>query len=1127
MSNLLTEESRRAKERLAQERQSRNSQRRISDAGGTVAEVAKTAASNLRRGLGATLNFLDKPRNTGAVVADQLGKNMNKRKDDDGSLARAAYDGFTQKNVRMGSDTLKDLGVKNKTGQLVGGLALDMATDPLTYGTFGAGSFAKGLVTGTKSTLGKEAIEAAGRRAAAQSGRLVKKELLKTHNVTNIDSLATKLGGTKDDAYNMINKKAFGTDFDDAQRAIPNGTSYQIYQAASKAYAEKAGRKYAADQLKMAGKGTTYMGKTFKTGAQLQDAGAQLADELRSLPVVGKVMDGVADKVAPMFSTKPRGIGINSQEASILKNISSSTESKKALKDIAAEKTAKSLAVLSSGLKFQGRPLDEMIDTIVAKNGAGLTKADLDTVITTDARRKFAAKQLAENQTKSAGHIIDPDNMTLGQYLNVYSRLYKGMAIDESREGLLKLGDAAQWRNADIASDIAAGKKTSDQYLPRVRDAAGKAFKVRGGRSGGLAVSNVYAKARNDVHAGLSVPEINQNVTNSAYMKGIGAPSDAKFLEESQVRAFVSRKLSSNKILADKEFVDDVIATFGERLPRDLTPADIEAYRQSGMAIVAPKQAYNLLSFKDDVVKQLAESFDKKAGKQVTRTEQSAKILNDLTSDEAMNLLVSSAGRSPLYAIPIGAMEHVNMSAGKQIDEGIRQMTSLMGKFNKLWKPMVTGMRFAYHTRNIASSEFNNFLDLGMKMFDGDVQKMSAATAIIGRGTNHIVDPMINELKNVSIDIGGKKWTAQQIHDKMVETGALNTFMLTDSSTLGQSILNDVNNVMDGGLFARAFSSINPLKAVPNTLKAWAGAGKIAGNTIEEFVRTTSFVANMKKGLSPQQAAEMVNKIHFDYQDLTEFEQSLKSTAMPFYTWMRKNIPLQFESFLNDPRIYQGFNRAKDEGANVYDIDYSQVPQYIQENFGIPVGYNKEGRLTILDAGLPLSDLSTGWKDIVTGMGPWVKAAVELTTNQSLLTGAPIDSTGYDASIKIIQDYFGGNPPKEVQDFLMSPNGSQLAKVLTYAKSNMGVFRDIGPNTKISDVAPENQVVQQGRNYSHAKSDVAKQFLSQLDPNFLKYYSPSAAQRSADFDTQNNLDNTLQAMKKLGYNVRTMNEIKP
>ena len=61
--------------------------------------------------------------------------------------------------------------------------------------------------------------------------------------------------------------------------------------------------------------------------------------------------------------------------------------------------------------------------------------------------------------------------------------------------------------------------------------------------------------------------------------------------------------------------------------------------------------------------------------------------------------------------------------------------------------------------------------------------------------------------------------------------------------------------------------------------------------------------------MSIQGAADVVDKLLFDYSDVTKFETQVMKRIFPFYTWLRKNIPLQLELLAEKPQRYARLNR--------------------------------------------------------------------------------------------------------------------------------------------------------------------------------------------------------------------------
>lgn len=1097
-----------------------NSRRRIMAAGGAVPERQKAESSTLGGLVMGGLELLDAPRNAALSGVYQAGINSNPAKaEQHRPILQAAKDGLLRKQVITGAKVLKESGVKSPKVQMVGGLLFDTVSDPLMYLTGGAGSFAKGFARGTGATLSKEAAEVVSKRAGTKIYEAARQKVLKDYKAANMAHLTAKLGG-KDAAYNTIAKEAFGSHFDDAVKAMPNAKSYQIYEAAKKRYGDSQVSAYQHGMNLKAGKGFTVAGKTIRSGAQLQDAGAALNKKIASkFPGVAGATGDLTDIVKAGFSTKARGM--DGQVADILKQMDNQALGRQAARSMSTSKTMNNIAAVSKGVTYKGEPISNIIETAIVGNKAGLTDADLNTVITTTPAQRYAARQLAKNQSKNTpGFIKDPNNMTLGELINLHSRQYKGIAIDEARNELLK-GAAVKGTTTDVAGKIIAGAPEVG-YSARVR-AVEDRIVPKGGATGRMAVNNAFAQARKGTYDGMTSAEINDIIRQNMENAGAQITPDYKFLEEDALLSLATRKASSDRMIAYKNYVDEVLGTFGEPVTY-AGDGTFAAYRAQGKEIVVPKEYYNLFAIGENV-KEISDGLSKVTGRgaaKAAKVNKSMEMLQRISEADAVSLMAQMPRGIKMYAIDSAVVQHVNKQMFKQMDDGIAAFNNIVSKFYKMWKPAVTGMRPGYHWRNLVSSGFNNFLALGTEMLAPDVQKMAGAVAAVGRTGTQSMDELLSGAKNVAIKIGNETYTAEQIHRMMVENNALSTFMLTDANDMAKAALDEVRRKQG------TLKKLNPVNAVPRGLGAWARLGKAVGNTTEEYVRTVNFVAHLKRGFSPEDAAEMVNKYHFDYQDLTELEQGIKQYAVPFYTWLRKNLPLQIESFLNDPRPYMTLHKATLNGAEAQEIDYSLVPDYIRENFGVPVGRNKDGRVAILDPGLPVGDLSIGSKDLLTGVNPIVKAIYESQSGQSLLTGAPTRSYVGEEAVGIV-NYFKekGIPlPKWAEDGLLSGPGIRSAAVLSYIRNNSGVFRDTFDFNPILEKPKDTQVLQQGRNYSNFQNKpmaVAEQF---FDPNFFKYYSPEAGELSAEYKYNRELQNEMQKMKDMGKDVKTVNELK-
>jgi hypothetical protein len=72
-------------------------------------------------------------------------------------------------------------------------------------------------------------------------------------------------------------------------------------------------------------------------------------------------------------------------------------------------------------------------------------------------------------------------------------------------------------------------------------------------------------------------------------------------------------------------------------------------------------------------------------------------------------------------------------------------------------------------------------------------------------------------------------------------------------------------------------------------------------HVVENPFRFGHYIDRRIKGDNPWEAAMSVKKYFFDYDEMTDFERVWLRRLIPFYSWMRFNIPLQFEMLMSKP----------------------------------------------------------------------------------------------------------------------------------------------------------------------------------------------------------------------------------
>lgn len=159
-----------------------------------------------------------------------------------------------------------------------------------------------------------------------------------------------------------------------------------------------------------------------------------------------------------------------------------------------------------------------------------------------------------------------------------------------------------------------------------------------------------------------------------------------------------------------------------------------------------------------------------------------------------------------------------------------------------------------------------------------------------------------------------------------------------------------------------------------------------------------------------ERAGRAVNKVLFDAEDLTDFEQNVVKRVVPFYTFTKKNLAFQIDNmgrnFSNYNRLMKVYNGLSD--ATIGEENYDNLPEYYRDNMYIPLIKNENGDYKFIRAQLPIGDLIDMTSDPLNGLvnklSPLVKMPFELATNTNTFNGAPISGTNGKGSINMFNN---------------------------------------------------------------------------------------------------------------------------
>jgi len=228
---------------------------------------------------------------------------------------------------------------------------------------------------------------------------------------------------------------------------------------------------------------------------------------------------------------------------------------------------------------------------------------------------------------------------------------------------------------------------------------------------------------------------------------------------------------------------------------------------------------------------------------------------------------------------------------------------------------------------------------------------------------------------------------------------------------------------------------------IKERIKSAVGGPKIKGRSLVEWnheighafennARWAHYIQKWQDGLSHDKAAESVKRFLFDYNELTPFERDVMKTIIPFYTWMRKNIPLQIQMLIEKPEFYAKIPKFMSEiegmsNALADDNGKIQTPDYFDEVNAIRLPWQNDGQPVYIAQDLPFQDLNRlNYKDMLSQMSPFLK-----------IWGALAIDKGYDFFLEAPIEQFAGEPA--IIDLFGEPSELPISKKWEYAIKTM------------------------------------------------------------------------------------------
>ena len=284
------------------------------------------------------------------------------------------------------------------------------------------------------------------------------------------------------------------------------------------------------------------------------------------------------------------------------------------------------------------------------------------------------------------------------------------------------------------------------------------------------------------------------------------------------------------------------------------------------------------------------------------------------------------------------------------------------------WKAQVL-ISPSYHVRNSFSNFWNNWL-AGVK---NPVSYFKARKVQAGKNLDNVL----------LVTNAGESLTTGNVLKLAKQRGVIGR------GWYGADIARQLSDEVGGATErAKRLQKLMPWKQENILFKT----NRAVGSAIEDNARLAHFIEFLQKGFSPDDAARSVKKYLFDYGDLTSTEKNIFKRLLPFYTWTRKNIPLQLEQLVAQPEKFAALPKVIQaiEERTPSPESEKYLSQYIKDNIPVRIGTDSKGNTQyfLLGNWLPSAqaiDVLSQPLDNIIQMGtPLLKTPFEIWANKSL-----------------------------------------------------------------------------------------------------------------------------------------------
>jgi hypothetical protein len=631
-------------------------------------------------------------------------------------------------------------------------------------------------------------------------------------------------------------------------------------------------------------------------------------------------------------------------------------------------------------------------------------------------------------------HTVDPASMDFLQGLpEVVGRKAKSLKPYKQREDFLMLKDITDEMSREMGGgEVLAHHFTENPYLAVAIRAAG----IEPRNVAGAFVHKTMAEkfGHSPLTMGFNkVLEVfqgtgKQEMTRNEILKGIGLPqikmTEHGVYTSTGPMAISMKKLDQIKTLVAKGDFESAAKDLGvpvNDISKSFADADVNTPFLDVILPILPRNGEDVIKLSD-----LREAY--------ARGDDLKYILSSALGHTGHSMLnrgmvnqIESTGNRMLRGIgeqttkglmkddiyfPDDVAQAMESMLEKANDPGkvAKELRKVWDPLQNLWKGWTLSVNPAFHFRNGISNTINMWLS-GMKpseILDGAIleNKFQRVAHAQLKETGHMnvkqwVDPWLDKQM---IAANGTAYTNRQLMEMHLSHGVWGSgiFSMESPETIMESISGRPDIV--------SWAGVNPLSHRNHAMRS----GLWAGRTIENNARGSLFLHGiLSKGNVPEESAANVAKWLFDYDDLTKDERWVKRWMIPFYTWTRKNLSLQFHNMIDVGEsglpltarsgVASGatsvsiWDKIRKDIADDRGLDYYALREFIAKSVPIKLWNDEktgQPNYFVLKNYIPVADLAEIFEPMQNAIeqaNPVWKMGVEGVLNYSTFYHAPIE----------------------------------------------------------------------------------------------------------------------------------------